>query len=206
MFIVWRESFALPLSILHKETNMTKQCLICSNEFNALGGMKYCSDKCKLIARRKADSENHLKHYYDNPERRKHRIEYAKKWKQDNPNKVRKIYANRNKRRRRESVRHNINNRMTVAIANALKGNKNGWSWELLVGYTAQQLQSRLQKTMPEGATWQDFLIGKLHIDHIIPRCRFKYKTAKDPEFKMCWGLNNLQLLWAKDNLSKGSN
>ena len=73
------------------------------------------------------------------------------------------------------------------------------------VGCNKEQLLEHLYSTIPKDATWQDFLNGKLHIDHIIP---FNYYI------KECGGLNeeniykvmnykNLQFLWAKDNLMK---
>jgi len=42
------------------------------------------------------------------------------------------------------------------------------------------------------------------HIDHIRPISAFSFTVPEDPEFKECWALNNLQPLWAFDNLSKG--
>ena len=58
---------------------------------------------------------------------------------------------------------------MSSAIRKSLKSNKEGRHWEGLVGYTLKDLIRRLKKTVPSGYTWQDFLEGKLHVDHIIP-------------------------------------
>jgi len=44
---------------------------------------------------------------------------------------------------------------------------------------------------------------GKKNLFHIVPQSRFHFKTVDDPEFKVCWSLDNLQPLWAKDNWSK---
>ena len=49
--------------------------------------------------------------------------------------------------------------------------------------------------------TWGNY--GKWHVDHIIPQAFFKYTSTDDVEFKYCWSLNNLQPLWAKDNIKK---
>jgi len=86
-----------------------------------------------------------------------------------------------------------------------LRANKAGRTWESLVGYSVWDLQVHLQSKFTDGMTWERFLKGEIHIDHIIPKSRFHYETPDDPEFKICWGLNNLQPLWAKDNLSKGA-
>jgi len=70
-----------------------------------------------------------------------------------------------------------------------------------MVGYTVQELKSHLENLFQPGMSWENY--GKWEIDHIIPKCFFKFKTTKDVEFKYCWSLNNLQPLWKKDNRSK---
>ena len=39
----------------------------------------------------------------------------------------------------------------------------------------------------------------------IIPKSAFNFETAEDADFKKCWALENLQPLWAKDNLRKSN-
>ena len=71
------------------------------------------------------------------------------------------------------------------------------------LGYTPSILLSRLKSTLPEDATMDDFMSGALHIDHIRPCASF---DLSDPNQVLeCYSLNNLQLLWAKDNLRKNS-
>ena len=51
--------------------------------------------------------------------------------------------------------------------------------------------------------TWEDFMNGKIHIDHIRPCASF---NLNDPsQQKICFHYTNLQPLWAKDNLRKGT-
>jgi len=50
--------------------------------------------------------------------------------------------------------------------------------------------------------TWESY--GKWHIDHIKPIALFDYHCAEDSAFKECWSLNNLQPLWALENIKKG--
>ncbi len=66
-------------------------------------------------------------------------------------------------------------------------------------------MQKRLQSTIPEGYTWQDFLDGKLHIDHIIPVNVHNFSSPEHLDFKRCWALDNLQLLQAKQNIIKNN-
>jgi len=126
------------------------------------------------------------------------------KWRTEN---VDKVLATRRKytRKRRSTLCGNLEARMAWALGFCLRKNKAGRSWESLVGYSVWDLQVHLQSKFAPGMTWERFLKGEIHIDHIIPKSRFHYETPEDPEFKVCWGLSNLQPLWAKDNLLKGA-
>ena len=83
---------------------------------------------------------------------------------------------------------------------------KGGAHWEDLVGYNYSQLERRLKKTMPEGYSWDDFLIGDLHIDHIRPIASFNITSADCFDFRQCWALDNLRLLPASQNRLKKDN
>ena len=71
------------------------------------------------------------------------------------------------------------------------------------IGYTSEQLMQRLVSTMPNGATIDDFMSGALHIDHIKPCVAFDFN--KESDIAQAYALDNLQLLWAKDNWAKNS-
>jgi len=73
-----------------------------------------------------------------------------------------------------------------------------------LLGYTMNDLKTHLEKYFSKGMTWDKFNRGEIHIDHIIPKCHFNLKDETD--IKTCWSLENLQPLWAKDNLKKSDN
>lgn len=101
----------------------------------------------------------------------------------------------------RSTVRGRLDGRMSSGIGIALRGSKNGQHWEDLVGYTLADLQKHLESLFVDGMSWDN--MGGWHVDHIVPKVRFHYKTAKDPEFRIAWGLENLQPLWAQDNRTK---
>jgi hypothetical protein len=82
---------------------------------------------------------------------------------------------------------------------------KNGRHWEDIVGYRVQDLKEHLEKLFVDGMNWEKLLNGEIHIDHIVPKIFFEYKSVEDVEFKYCWSLDNLQPLWAKDNLEKNA-
>jgi len=87
----------------------------------------------------------------------------------------------------------------------SLKKNKAGRTWKSLVSYNLNDLIKHLKKTMPEGYTWQDYLEGKLHLDHKIPISAFNFTKSEHTDFKRCWALSNLQLLPARENLVKSN-
>lgn len=106
----------------------------------------------------------------------------------------------------REKVRARL--RKTVAdadlwrhLASELKAARFNAKWSALLGYTMSELVSHLQRTLPDGAKWEQFLDGELHIDHITPRAAFDLTDID--EVRACWSLGNLRLLRARDNLAK---
>lgn len=129
---------------------------------------------------------------------RKKNPEYFKEWKNENPN-----YNNEyNKKRRREDVIfkiiHNMRCRLNVFLSNneITKENK---TFEI-VGCSPEFLKEHIEKQFTEGMSWD--LMGKyIHIDHITPLSSAK---SEEEVYRLCH-YTNLQPLWAKDNLSKGS-
>ena len=168
----------------------------------------------RWINKNKKYNPNYVKNYIKNC-MKKYCVE-KKKWKKCNVEKMRKYrnkwnknnpgyYGLYRKNRYKTNCKFNLNNKMRRMIGLSLKGNKAGRHWESLVGYTLNDLIKRLKKTMPEGYIWNDYLNGKLHIDHIIPIAVFHFDKAENPDFQKCWSLKNLRLLPAKENISKGA-
>ncbi len=98
-----------------------------------------------------------------------------------------------------------MRNRISGAIRISIKGNKKNRSWEELVGYTLAELMMHMEKRFTEGMTWDKFINGEIHIDHIIPVSRFNFESYADLDFKRCWALSNLQPMWGRENMSKGN-
>jgi len=92
---------------------------------------------------------------------------------------------------------------MSSQIYLAIRGNKAGRSWELLVGYTVGELHAHLESKFTDGMSWDNYGKDGWAIDHIVPKARFHYEHPEDQEFRVCWALANLQPLWAKDNCQK---
>jgi hypothetical protein len=161
-------------------------------------------------------------------ERKLNKKEYMGQWIKDNHQKVlrhRERYREKNherilktqrekrksdskydewtKNRRRTNLKINLNHKISTAIRLSLRNNKNGRKWEILVGYSLNDLIEKLEKAMPKGYTWQDYLEGRLHIDHIIPKSVFNFNKSEHTDFRKCWALDNLRLLPAKENRVK---
>ena len=72
-----------------------------------------------------------------------------------------------------------------------------------LTGCTIKELMIHIEKQFEPGMTWDNHGLYTWHIDHKHACARF---DLTDPEQqKKCFHYTNLQPLWAKDNLSKGS-
>jgi len=145
--------------------------------------------------------------------------EISRKTKQKNRVKIaahKKVYRQKNKEklnawsndyqkcRRQKDIKYKLNGNMSNVIGRALRGNKNGWHWEDIVGYTLKDLMTHLEKRFTKEMSWKNHGIHGWHIDHIIPKSLWKFKNFTDREFRQCWSLCNLQPLWAMDNLNKG--
>lgn len=135
---------------------------------------------------------------------------YNKKYKLENPEKVKEIKENNRERQNELSrIRHKTDPKWKLQrtisnyIYQSLCGRKLGKHWEDLVGYNVDELKEHLEKQFIKGMTWENH--GDWHIDHKIPIAVFNYTKPEHEDFKKCWALDNLQPLWAKDNLIKHS-
>lgn len=85
--------------------------------------------------------------------------------------------------------------------------------------YTPRQLKEHLESLFEPWMNWQNhgqYLIKdwkdndqstwKWQIDHIIPCSILPFTSMEDENFKICWALNNLRPLSAKQNLLDGVN
>uniref|UniRef100_A0A6H1ZV35 Putative HNH endonuclease n=1 Tax=viral metagenome TaxID=1070528 RepID=A0A6H1ZV35_9ZZZZ len=130
---------------------------------------------------------------------------YSKKYYRENYKKIKEYARQYYSKRYKTDLKFNLNSRMGSLMWYSLKKNKAGRTWKSLVSYNLNDLIKHLKKTMPEGYTWQDYLEGKLHLDHKIPISAFNFTKSEHTDFKRCWALSNLQLLPARENLVKSN-
>ena len=112
----------------------------------------------------------------------------------------RKCYNKTRYSRPIERMRNNIRTslRQSLRYHNVRKTNKTF----ALLGYTKNELKDYLESLFADGMSWDNTHLW--HIDHIRPISSFNFDSTEHPDFKKCWALDNLQPLWANDNLSKG--
>ena len=171
------------------------------------------------------------KYYKDHQEERaKYQRRYRKaypekkrerdhKWDKAHPEKIRKskrkfhkahpervLEWNRkcNERRRRTDPRFRLDKNIGNVIGQCLKGRKAGIHWEILVGYTIEDLKKYLEKQFDEKMSWENYGLY-WDVDHIKPISLFRYTLPEDPEFKQCWALENLQPLEHMTNVRKSN-
>jgi len=79
-----------------------------------------------------------------------------------------------------------------------LNGKKSSRTIDLL-GYSADDLKRHIESLFKEGMSWDNY--GEWHVDHIKPVSLFNV----DDDISIVNSLENLQPLWAFENLSKGN-
>ena len=172
-----------------------KGCYICNNGYKPVDG----KIRCRSCEKWKPFSEYHKNKrickecrylHSQIEEERISQLERNKKWR------------NSEKGKQFEQDRK-ISRRISSAIRSSLNcnGTKNEFHWEELVDFTLEELLEHLENQFDEGMIWENH--GDWHIDHIRPISSFNFQSPEDPEFKECWCLENLQPLWAEDNLRK---
>lgn len=128
-----------------------------------------------------------------------------KKYYLKNKAKIMQVAKTYNRNRRLTNIYYKLRMNMSCAIWHGLRKNKLGKGWQTLVPYTIKELMTHLESNFTTGMTWENYGKSGWHVDHIIPQSYFKYDSYTHPAFKACWDLNNLQPLWAKDNISKSN-
>lgn len=111
--------------------------------------------------------------------------------------------AKQRQKQKSQNIEFRILKRLRGRIYVALKrGIKSATTRELL-GCSIDEFKSYFEVQFAEGMTWEKYMEGAIHIDHIIP-C-IKFDLTKEEEQRKCFHYTNLQPLWAVDNLKKAT-
>ncbi len=213
--------------------NQCKKCENLKSEIYRNKNKEYFSEYGKIYRQEKKEKLlNDTKEYYkQNPEKYKEYIEkikehnqkkkdnisdYGKRYRELNKKEItqkKKIYYQKNKvsyleqslKYKKNKYKNNINFRIESILRTRLygaliKGYKIFSAIELL-GCSIDHLKTHLSNQFIKGMTFENY--GTWHIDHVKPCAKFD--LTKPEQQKECFNYKNLQPLWAKDNLSKGS-
>ena len=174
------------------------KCNIKKQDSNFYSKQKWC----------KSCEKKRKQEYYKKPQIRKKRIEYAtnylnNKMSEEQLLKRKKYHKEYCLRKRKEDINFrlacNLRSRMTLAI----KDNWKSGSTIRDLGCSIVELKRHLEDQFDDNMSWDNYGLDGWHIDHIVPLASFN--LTDEDQFKKACHYTNLQPLWAKDNLSKGS-
>ncbi len=137
-----------------------------------------------------------------------------KEWEIKNRDVLKDRYLDRKRKNRRDwcnmksatdigfKILKNLRSRTRWALKS--NGAKKVAKTEVLLGCTIEYFKEYFSSLFTEGMTWERFMNGEIHIDHIKP-CKLFDLTNED-EQRACFHYSNLQPLWEADNLKKSDN
>jgi len=132
--------------------------------------------------------------YQDIPEFSKEHKRRTKKYRTENKKKYNEFFKERYKK-----LPHIYAWRgMLSSVLRRFESKKEKTTIEML-GYSAEDLKKHIESLFLEGMSWENW--GEWQIDHIKPISSFDKTT----DTKIVNNLNNLQPLWASDNIRKGN-
>lgn len=181
------------------------KCIMCDREFSSYKrDKKCCSKKCTdkdYSLRHKEEKKAYDKIY--NAVNSEKNVKRSAEYRLKNKSKRWSVEKKRLKENPKLAIYKNV---LTVMKSNIKKGRASSYNKTFKrLGYSLQDLIDRLRNTLKDGNTWEDFLSGELHIDHIKPHSLFEYSSYDDVQFKECWNLNNLRLLPKHINVKRGN-
>lgn len=154
------------------------------------------------------------------PEQKMRKAEYSKLYRAKNKERLnakhkewrdnnREHTANYLKQRRDSDPTYRLRVYVPVAVRRGLQGCKSNPTFDALP-YTPKQLREHLESQFEDWMTWDNW--GQAsherrtwNIDHIHPQSLLPYDSFDDPNFHMCWALENLQPLETFENIYKSN-
>lgn len=126
-------------------------------------------------------------------------------WVHRNRAKVRDRHKHYMLRRRREDVLFSLRCRLSDRVIKALKrlGVPRSNHTMNLVGCSLAKLKSHIESKFKDGMTWELFMAGKIHLDHVKPLAAFDLRIAEQQ--KAALNFMNLSPEWPAVNLRKHS-
>ena len=172
---------------MRKKRRDSKCCSkICSNKNNYLNNRDYYNQKRKENRQKHRDERSES--YIKNEKRKK---EYYEENKEKILIQSKRYYRNHHPKKSKDcfmkDIEKKIHSNVSRNIRHSLKLDglsKKRRRWENLVGYSRKELMDHLEKQFVNGMSWDNYGKYGWHIDHIIPKCNFKFNSFDDEEFK----------------------
>ncbi|KKM25782.1 hypothetical protein LCGC14_1591490 [marine sediment metagenome] len=196
----------------------TKICNKCEKRKTLDKFVKNCRSKDGYrVECKECNKAYHAKRKLD-PKYMEKRSENTKKWKKENPERVKEIKAKSDKccrphireymqNKRDTDIQFKLGLRLRIRLHSALtsesryQGKQRAGSAIRDLGCSIDFLKQYLESKFQSGMSWDNY--GKWHIDHIIPLVNFDL-TNREQLVEACH-YSNLQPLWQEDNLIKGA-
>ena len=165
---------------------------------------KNCQDASNkdYLAKKSYDIKSYQKEYYQkNSDKLKaYRRDYYERNKVDINNKHAKYMC----QKRRNDCNFHLASCLRGGLYKALKGLGKSAKTMAYIGCDIEQLWRHLESKFKPEMTKENY--GQWHVDHIIPLSSFDFtKDDKEEQLFLAWNYLNLQPLWKRDNLKKGS-
>lgn len=175
------------------------------------GGREHMCRICKNLAYKAKWQKNKEINAIKRSEKRKRNIEvyrkreaeYRKKYRDANKEKVNEKYRNYMKEYRKSRPAFRMHKRISYIIKSSLDNRCSSNQIFVKLGYNIEDLMKHLESKFKPGMSWDNY--GEWHIDHIVPQSWLPFNSVDEENFLKCWSLNNLQPLWAKENISKSN-
>jgi hypothetical protein len=175
---------------------------------NKDGVCSHCKDCRNKKVKEWLSQNNKERNEYIKKYRKKNnekKIEYYRQYRTINRNKIKQQQNLRRKIRRDTDILYRLIENIRTRTRLALKNNSKSKKTEELIGCSIEFLKGYITNKFLLGMNWENYGFGydKWHIDHIIPCDAFDLSDIEQQ--KKCFHYTNLQPLWQKDNLKKGS-
>lgn len=164
-----------------------KRCYICKqyltkdNFYTDNSKPDFCCSSCKECQRKENQTERRklIKKTSANKHREEHNISQVNKYK--------------------TSMTSFLDRKFSVSLLAALRRNRTGYEWELVVPYTLDELKSYVESMFTPEMNWSNR--GTIwELTHIIPLRKFKFSTFQDRDFQIYWSLYNLKPMLYKES------
>lgn len=139
-------------------------------------------------------------------ESRAARPEYYKQKDREKRVRLREWRAKYVRDRRANDVEFRLRGNLRALIKNSIKfssGITGSARVTDLLGCSIGDFRIYFESLFEPGMTWQDFMEGRIHIDHIMPCAIFD--LTKPEHQKRCNHFSNLQPMWASENIRKSN-